>query len=189
MEILQGYHWPGNVRELENVVRRTAILAQSEGRRIIQANDLPEEIIESKSSPAMPAAAYKPFEEQILEMLRALKFSHAAISQTAKALGNRDRGTITEYFRGLCFEHLVNNDYNVEAAAKAIAGTNDEQIVERVQAKIDSYLQNLRSVPVFPEGDEHLESRFRSQYKGLPKKYLPYLQQVIAHVTQTASLG
>jgi transcriptional regulator with GAF, ATPase, and Fis domain len=181
MENLRAYHWPGNVRELENVVRRTAILAQSEGRSIIQANDLPKEIMERHASSAPLAAAYKPLEEQILDMLRALKFSHSAISQTAKALGNRDRGTITEYFRGLCFEHLVICGYNVEAAAKSIAATEDKVIVERVQAKINGYLQNLQDALVSLDGDEDHEAKSRSHYKGLPKKYHPYLQQIIAH--------
>ena len=49
MEILQIFSWPGNVRELENVVRRAAILAQSESRDLIQTKDLPLELTESSS--------------------------------------------------------------------------------------------------------------------------------------------
>jgi hypothetical protein len=100
-------------------------------------------------------------------MLRALKFSRSAITQTAKALGNRDRGTITEYFRGVCFEHLVKANYDVEAAARAIAATSDEEIVGRVRGKIEEYLKNLRA----SDASEIL-------FKGLPKKYHPYLQQI-----------
>ncbi len=167
MEILCTFAWPGNVRELENVVRRAAILAQSEGRNIIQHNDLPREIIEKESSQQVKAV-YQPLEEQILEMLRALKFSRSAITQTAKALGNRDRGTITEYFRGICFEHLVKANYDVETAARAIAATSDVETIGRVRAKIEDYLKNLRA----SDASEAL-------FKGLPKKYHPYLQQVV----------
>lgn len=173
MEIMQTYHWPGNVRELENVVRRAAILAQSDGRKIIQHGDLPREISE-RESPQKAQVDYQSLDVQILEMLRALKFSRSAITQTAKALGNRDRGTITEYFRGLCFEHLVNANYDVDAAARALAATTDEQTVERVKAKLDEYLKSLRNFDV--EG-----ATSASIYKGLPKKYHSYLHQVIAH--------
>jgi len=173
MEILQTHHWPGNVRELENVVRRAAILAQSAGRKIIQHGDLPREITE-RDAPQAAAAVYQSLEAQILETLRALKFSRSAITQTAKALGNRDRGTITEYFRGLCFEHLVNAGYDVEAAARALAATADAQTIERVKAKIQEYLKSLQSPAADGPGSASL-------YKGLPKKYHPYLEQVLAH--------
>jgi len=169
MEMLENFHWPGNVRELENAVRRAAILAQSEGRQLIQVGDLPKEIAE-KESPRQATAVYQPLEEQILEMLRALKFSRSAITQTAKALGNRDRGTITEYFRGICFEHLVNADFDMEKAARTIAATSDEEAVGKVRSKIDEYLKNLQ----VPDANEAF-------FKGLPKKYHLSLQQIIQH--------
>ncbi|MCI0693233.1 sigma 54-interacting transcriptional regulator [candidate division KSB1 bacterium] len=167
MEILRTFTWPGNVRELENIVRRAAILAQSEGRNIVQAGDLPKEIA-ARESPRQVTVVYQPLEEQVLDMLRALKFSRSAITQTAKALGNRDRGTITEYFRGLCFEHLVKADYDVEAAAQTIAATSEGETIGRVQEKIDEYLKNLRA-----------SNASEALFKGLPKKYHPYLQQII----------
>ena len=41
LDLLVEYSWPGNVRELENVVHRSAVLAQG---NTILAKDLPEEI-------------------------------------------------------------------------------------------------------------------------------------------------
>ncbi len=178
MNILQTYYWPGNVRELENLVRRAAILAQSAGRAMIQVGDFPKELTEKK--PLEPAAAvYQPLELQILEMLRALKFSRSAISQTAKALGNRDRGTITEYFRGICFEHLVKADFDVENAVRTIAATSDEETIGQVRAKIDEYLKKLRTFDADSAGTASL-------YKGLPKKYHPYLQQINVQFAKTS---
>jgi two-component system NtrC family response regulator len=171
MEILRTFTWPGNVRELENVVRRAAILAQSEGRNIIQVSDLPGEVTEKQSSQPV-TVVYQPLEEQILEMLRALKFSRSAITQTAKALGNRDRGTITGYFRGICFEYLVKANYDVEAAALAIAAARET--VGRVRAKIDEYLKNLQASSID-------EANIVSMFKGLPKKYHTHLQQIIQY--------
>ena len=42
MELLCKYNWPGNVRELENLVYRSAVMAQSD---TILIKDLPEEIV------------------------------------------------------------------------------------------------------------------------------------------------
>ncbi|RIK63837.1 hypothetical protein DCC62_26365 [candidate division KSB1 bacterium] len=99
-------------------------------------------------------------------MLRTFRFSRSAISQTAKALGNRDRGTITEYFRGICFEHLVQAGFDVTQAAAAIAASEDAQTIARVRAKIDEYLKNLDA------------SSLEKLSKGLPQKYHAALQQI-----------
>ncbi|MBD3289665.1 CHASE2 domain-containing protein [candidate division KSB1 bacterium] len=180
MDVLRTYHWSGNVRELENVVRRAAILARSENRDIIREGDLPDELSERKSE-----SAYKPFETQVLESLRSLKFSRSAISQTARALGNRDRGTITEYFRGICFEYLVEEDFDIDKAARAIGATTDEKVVERVKSKINEYLENLRKLDLNEEDiTEESITRLASPFKGLPKKYHSYLRRIIEYLAQ-----
>ena len=173
MEIFQNYSWQGNVRELENVVRRAALLAQSENRKIIRESDLPEEILKQEIK-----LDFTSFEDQILEVMRSLKFSHSAISQTAKTLGNRDRGTITEYFRGICFEQLVNSDFDVNKAATIIAGTDEKGIVEKVKNKIEGYQNNVRnSIDLFEK-----KGTDSPIFKGLPKKYYVYLEQVIGFI-------
>ena len=171
MEKMQQHRWPGNVRELENTVRRAAILAQSEGRELIREIDLPETIIDD----AVETISYLEFDEQVLESLQALKFSHSSISQTARALGNKDRGTISDYLRGLCFEQLVLADFNTHLAAINIAGTEDENVVARVQAKMEGYLNSVKS------------STREAVAKGLPKKYHDYLDKVIEVVHQQNS--
>ncbi len=164
MAALRSYSWPGNVRELENVVRRAALLAGGAARALIRAEDLPEEILAPQ---AATAHGYQALPEQILQSLRALKFSRSAISQTAKALGNRDRGTITEYFRGMCFESLVEAEFEVAAAAKALAGTGEAEVVQRVRAKLEEYLGNLR-----------VATELHAQCKGLPKKYHAFVETI-----------
>jgi DNA-binding NtrC family response regulator len=46
---LSAYDWPGNVRELENVLERAVVLTRN--RRIIEAEDLPPEILDSAAGP------------------------------------------------------------------------------------------------------------------------------------------
>ena len=98
MSILQAYTWPGNVRELENSLRRAAIIAQSESRKLIQENDLPPEIAK-RDLILDRQTIHKPLEDQILEMLQSLNFSHAAISQTARALAFQSIAGLLRAFR------------------------------------------------------------------------------------------
>jgi len=178
---LKNYAWPGNIRELENVMRRTAIITQSEKRNLIQLNDLPKEIRDA-SKPNDANVHYKPLEEQILESLRFLKFSRSAITVTARALGNRDRGTITEYFRGLCFKHLVENNFDIEKAANSLAATEEKETVEKVRSKIADYLKNLYPLPDPIDTENQDSKKLPAQHKGLPKIFHPFLDRIINHL-------
>ena len=180
MEILSHHQWPGNVRELENVVRRAAIMAKSENRQIIRFSDLPEDIQQSTATDSADDIYLAP-EDQILKTLRSFEFSHASISQTAKVLGNKDRGTITEYFRGLIFEILVRENFDIDASSHSLSASSKPEVLERVQKKINHYLNNLYPLPELPESEE-VDLQQLSQFKGLPKKYHPYLKQVIQYL-------
>ncbi len=174
MEKLKSYRWPGNVRELENAVRRAVLLAGSEGRKLVQIKDLPEEI--RKAAADAEPVLYHPMETQILETLRAFRFTHAAIGQTAKALGNRDRGTVTEYYRGLCFQYVAQHEGDVSNAAAALAGSGGSESAARVETKMREYLENVRASL---EEKLVLDYTKPSCFKGLPQKFHPYLQHVI----------
>ncbi|MBD3384072.1 CHASE2 domain-containing protein [candidate division KSB1 bacterium] len=152
---MQSWSWPGNVRELENIVQRAAILASSQGRNIIQSNDLPEEMRLS----APETVEFKSLAGQILDSLRAKGFSHASVSQSARELGNRDRSTIAEYLRGMCYEALVHHHGDENSAARELAATLDPQVIERVRKKIAAYRKKLETTP--PD----------NLYKGLPRQY------------------
>ncbi|MBN1155913.1 sigma 54-interacting transcriptional regulator [candidate division KSB1 bacterium] len=179
MELLQGYQWPGNVRELENIVRRAAILARSDGREIIKETDLPDDIISLKSE-----LMYKPLERQILDSLQALNFSHSSISQTAKLLGDKDRGTITEYFKGICFEAFVQCNFDIERAAHNIANSTDKEIIARVTKKVTSYIDNVKSSPELNKFMDTKSIESIPAFKGLPKNYHIYLIKIIDYLIQ-----
>jgi transcriptional regulator with GAF, ATPase, and Fis domain/CHASE2 domain-containing sensor protein len=182
MEILIQYRWPGNVRELENAVRRAAILAKSAQRKLIQSGDLPEEIQHYKSMDV--ETDYQPLEQQILKTLQSFQFSHSAISQTARVLGNRDRGTITEYFRGICFEALVTANFDIEAAAQTLSQGLTPEATQRVYKKIQDYLNNLYPLPDLSAVDQSNLMQL-TQFKKLPQKYHSSLCQVIQHLKKS----
>lgn len=169
--VLMEYAWPGNIRELDNVLRRAVLLARGRYSDLIAKEDLPANMLTKRSD----ASVYLSLEEQILHSLRALDFSHKAIAQTALALGRRDRGTITEYFRGLCFEYLVAEKYSVQDAACALAGTGKSETVMRVRKKLQAYVDNLKA---------HATASVSLPYKGLPRKYHAALQLVIQHLDE-----
>jgi len=181
MQKLTSYSWPGNVRELENYVRRAAILAQSEGRQMIQETDLPQDIRDVKSALQLQIV-HKPLEEQILELMRTFKFSRSSIIQTANLLGNRDRGTITEYFKGICFQHLVDADYRLSQAVINIAGSTDQETVENLSQKITDYLSNLENYAGIPAQAGKPTNQQAPPFKGLPAKFDPYLDQILANL-------
>lgn len=176
MDRMAGYRWPGNVRELENTLRRAVLLARSEGRRLIQAADLPDEVRPDTGGAEPPL--YHPLETQVLEMLRAFRFSRSAISETARALGNRDRGTVTEHFRGLCFQFLVQSEGDLKAAASALAGSAGPEAAGRVESKMREYLGNaVRSAS--SEGSVPDDAPC---FRGLPQKYRPFLRKLLEEI-------
>jgi transcriptional regulator with GAF, ATPase, and Fis domain/CHASE2 domain-containing sensor protein len=181
MQVVLDYSWPGNVRELENVVRRAAIMASSANRKLIQVEDIPNEL-KNDINNQNPDSIHKPIEDQIIDSLRLLKFSRSSISQTARSLGNKDRGTITEYFRGICFQIFTETNFDILKTAQIIAGTNDEEIINQVQVKLNEYLNNLKSFVA-----DSVSIEFESISKGLPKKYHEYLRQVITYISKKSS--
>lgn len=183
MQLLQSYNWPGNVRELENIIRRAALLAQSVNRNLIRESDLPEELTTSDSLLNIQTI-HKPLDLQILEILRMFKFSHNAISQTARILGNRDRGTITEYFRGICFEHLVKADFNMDLAASKIAATSEKSLLDKVKLKIQEYLNNIKYLDIDFNYIKENSGKLPTPFQGLPKKYHIYLQRILEHYSK-----
>ncbi|MBI3578831.1 MAG: sigma 54-interacting transcriptional regulator, partial [Ignavibacteriales bacterium] len=172
MDAFVQYHWPGNVRELESAVTRGVILAKSEKRELIQLKDIPTEV----------AAAIKgqiDIEDQILESLRAKKFSRSSISETAEELGGLNRGTVAEYFRGICFKYFFESVWDKEKAIAAISNSSESEANNKVRKKLEEYLGNLvdglqRSRPF-----EDAKKSLKPKYKNLPQRYHTMLDEVI----------
>jgi DNA-binding NtrC family response regulator/CHASE2 domain-containing sensor protein len=166
------YHWPGNVRELQSAITRAGILSRSDGRTLIQLRDVSDEI----------AAASKgriDIEDQILEILRSKKFSRSSISETAETLGGLNRGTVAEYFRGICFKHFFENSWDEAKAVDAIAKDGDVESREKVQKKLHEYLANVVEGIVTGQEYDDIRKSLRPKYKNLPQRYHTILDEVI----------
>jgi transcriptional regulator with GAF, ATPase, and Fis domain len=177
LQALTEYQWKGNVRELQSVIKRAVIFAKSEKRNLIHLSDLPKEIVkETKYS----------FEDLVIESLRNKKFSHSSIIETSKELGNVNRTTISENFRGLVFKTLIENDFNIDKVIELISGNNEKDVRERVQQKVKTFLNNIDKDldKVNNLTFETLKKRFSSKYKNLPAKFHYYLDEIIKRKIQ-----
>jgi transcriptional regulator with GAF, ATPase, and Fis domain/CHASE2 domain-containing sensor protein len=169
---LLDYEWKGNVRELESVIKRGVIFAKSEGRDILHLSDLPKEIVKSSK--------YQ-FEELVLESLRNKKFSHSSVSDTAKELGNVNRTMVAENFRGIVFKTLYENNFDINKSAKIISETDDTEANEKVLAKIETFISNIKN-DIDKTGTNNFDTikgSFASKYKNLPVKFHVYLDEII----------
>lgn len=175
LKAINEYDWKGNVRELESVIKRAIIFASSEGRNIIQLSDLPEIITK---------AVRTNIENLVLESLRKKKFSHSAISETAKELGNINRTIVAENFRGYSFKLFVENNFDKSSTIRQIANTDDGEVLKRVEQKFSLWLENLKEdINSYSSDDfEKIKSKFASKYKNLPQRFHLYLDEVIKYL-------
>lgn len=177
MESLIANQWKGNVRELESVIKRAVIFAKSEKRNIIKVADLSEEYqLYDKAN----------LESFILDSLRAKEFSHSSINDTAKELGDLNRTIVSENLRGIFFKTFVSNSFILEDSIKEIAATENNEVVERVRAKAETYLENIENGLHKAQGKnfDGIKSAFSSKYRNLPSKYHQYLDEVIKHLLE-----
>lgn len=180
LKALNEFDWLGNVRELESVIKRAVIFAKAEKRNIIQLNDLPDQIIKTVKTN---------FEELVLESLRQKKFSHSAISETAKELGNINRTVVAENFRGYSFKLFVENNFDKKMTVKQVASSEDNDVLKRVEQKFDTWIENIKEDinSVHEKDFESIKNQFASKYKNLPQRFHPFLDEVIKYLLNVKS--
>ncbi len=171
MEILQAHAWPGNVRELESTVRRSVLMARADNRPMIVARDLPDEL-------AAALHGMVPVHDQVLELVRAKGFSRSAVSDTAAELGGLNRGTVAEYLRGECLRIFYESAYNSDDAARRIALSADEPVLERVHKRLNEYLVNIAAAVDQAQPWESSRAALRPKIKNLPQRYHPFVEQL-----------
>jgi DNA-binding NtrC family response regulator/CHASE2 domain-containing sensor protein len=169
-------NWKGNVRELESVIKRAKVFCDAAERDIIQLNDLPAELTRNVKLN---------FEDLVIESLRNKKFSHSAINETAKELGNINRTIISENFRGLAFKYYVENNFDQGKAIFELAKVNDEEVLLKIKSKMDTWISNIKKDL---DGNtsidfNSLKKELSSKYKNLPQKFHIYLDEVIKYLS------
>ncbi|HKB57063.1 MAG TPA: sigma-54 dependent transcriptional regulator [Lacunisphaera sp.] len=80
LAILCRHNWPGNVRELENMVYRSAVIAQGDA---ILPKDLPDEVRQSTAMEARPAGLETLFDQLYLQLKTTQPADMLAVVKTA----------------------------------------------------------------------------------------------------------
>ncbi len=181
MGVLKEHKWSGNVRELKSLVMRASIFAKSEGRKIIQLCDLPENIAKKSR---------KDLRQLILDSLRKKNFSHSSISETAKELGNISRTIVSENYRGIFFEEYYKANFNFNLAIKTIGQTENPIVIKQISKKGKMYLRNIEKdlESITDKSFEFIKQKFSSKYKNLPQKYHFYLDRIIERITENTTI-
>lgn len=91
LDRLCRYPWPGNVRELENVIQRSAVVAQSD---TILTKDLPQEVL-ANTAPASPPQAGAAAEEGISTVSAADASSAPEVAPSAGGTSAPDAGELS----------------------------------------------------------------------------------------------
>lgn len=171
---LEAYDWPGNIRELKNVIDGAVLKAQ---KGAITEHDIAlDDEIESHTQDYSSSN-----EDSVLTALRQNRFD---ITQTKDQL-NITRNTVTLKFKGICFENLVKNNFNLDRTAQVIA--KETFLKESVLKKITEYYENLiKSI----ENHENADTAVREYIRNsrIPVQYNPALEQIIRHYFGTNGL-
>jgi two-component system nitrogen regulation response regulator GlnG len=84
LDLLSKYTWPGNVRELENLIYRSAVMAQSD---TILIKDLPAEIVKAVGGPTVTRTPFVYDEDEVETALQDQPLPDAAASSKPVAAG------------------------------------------------------------------------------------------------------
>jgi two-component system nitrogen regulation response regulator GlnG len=124
LELLNQYRWPGNVRELENIIYRSAVLAQGE---MILVKDLPKEVVRAIRENA-PTSAEVPAVEP--EAIPEPEAESEAMPVEATLLGQPVLDPYDSVYKELRNTHEKNILEHAERAliARALLEANGKQV-------------------------------------------------------------
>ncbi len=156
------------------MIERAVIFAKAESRDEIIIKDLPAEFSKNDSTGDL--------EQNILTLIRRKKFSRNSINETAKELGGLNRGTITEYLRGILLRELSVNRYDLYKSSESMAGTSEVKVINDVKRKNEEYLINIQKHINKNYSLEKNINNLKKKYKNLPKRYHVFLEEYITHL-------
>lgn len=178
LEAMTQYPWPGNIRELQDALRRAVVFADQD---VILAEDLRlgveqphpnHKTIEPNSESTQDVSG----DQALLQCLRQHRFD---MQRTAKAVG-WERSTVTQRLKGLCFQALVDQQFDRSKAAGALA-QQDPAMTRLAEQKLNTYYDSLlRHIAEAQTLDEAL-ALCRQRLKNLPDRHLPAMEALVRH--------
>jgi transcriptional regulator with PAS, ATPase and Fis domain len=196
INILRGNEYRnGNVRELYAELRIAIGKASLENDSVLRAGYLSNGLQEGrtvadvvgdeKKLERMAGAAKKPAVEPRMDTrvanqdtpveLTVLRQHAFEIRASEEALGLSHKSkTLSNHLRGMCIQALVDNDWDLEKAARKLVACDDRQVIARVQRKMQRYVRSLRE----RVGDGTEERLFNN----LPSVYHKALSEAIRRI-------
>lgn len=172
LDAIVAHQWPGNIRELRQTVAQAVALANGP---MITEEDL--HLCGSRTSEVgenwMKDDLGWQEDERVLDCLRRHKFEMQA---TAATLG-WERGTVTQRLKGMGFQALMENQGDVHAAARSLAG--DESLVGVVERRLREYVKNLMPVSKHYRSVEEAIADCRTRFRNLPERHFPAVEQLL----------
>jgi transcriptional regulator with GAF, ATPase, and Fis domain len=182
---LLDHDYPGNIRELQNLVTALAV------GRPIGGNSSDLGRILRRPATAGPTAAPPKRGEQsmghwVLTHLRMHGFNVASAGRTLKVAQAEegtndapvaDRTTLTYYFQGECLRAFCDADFDVERAAKSLAG--GPHLVGVVERRLRSLLKMLAAAAQADGGIARARSAAERRLPKLPATYQDYLDRAL----------
>lgn len=196
MNILRGNEYrDGNVRELYAELRIAIGKASLENDSVLRAGYLSnglqegrtvadvvgdEKKLERRAGAVKKPAGEPKTDTQVasqdtrieLAVLRQHAFEIRA-SEEALGLSHKSK-TLSNHLRGMCIQALVDNDWDLEKAARKLVAGDDRRVIARVQRKMERYVRSLRE-----RVGDGTEQRL---FNNLPNVYHKALSEAIRRV-------
>jgi transcriptional regulator with PAS, ATPase and Fis domain/CHASE2 domain-containing sensor protein len=187
---LKSWPWKGNIRELQHCLERAVVLAKGSKEITERHLRLSEASVSTPTSASpQPVVPVKKdgldLEPDDLALLRILRKHALSIEATATELG-RDRSTVTNRLKGLCFEALVRHQGDERAAATSLAG--EPGLTTLVLAKLNEYVEPLRKVVDMSSSHEAARAECKRLFKNMPKRYFSSVEALIQKFWHDRSL-
>lgn len=169
----------GNVRELKAELQQAIGKALMEHDDIVRAGYLSEKLVRGEpggdavAQSGVAAASGGDDESSAeLEVLRRHRFQINA-AEVELGYSHKSR-TLSNHLRGMCVKALVDADWDVDRAARSLAGPAGESQVPKLKAKIERFRSRIR---------EHVRNRTESKlFNNLPTVYHEALTRAISEV-------
>lgn len=151
MHLLCAYSYAsGNARELKAELHKAVSKALLEDDHVLRAGYLSQKL---RSEPnqsdtgaagshhaALAATIHIP-DSTVLDALRRHRFQ---ITPAETELGYSHKSkTVSNHLRGMCIQALTDSNWDVHAAARALAGSDDPQDISRLKTRIERLLNRI----------------------------------------------